>query len=913
MCCKGKKNRFFSAFYVFFILSYFQLPALAPHLPIHHYMPRKWGLTEGLPCSNIHSIAQTPDGYLWLATTKGLVRFDGIKFSTLQYIKNQEINKIKRSTFPDVVFVDKKGTLWIGGIGGLTRYRYQTGTFTTFTDRDGLTGHRIRCINEDKKGNLWTGFEVNYLNRMTNNTFTAFNRTKGLEGKMIASILVDMKGNLLVGTLGNGIFKLRERKFFKYQIKGLGDNTVIRKLYEDKKGRLWIGTNKGLYGITNNVIHFYTAGNGLSNNDISDIIEDSGGTLWIGTQNGLNRMRVLPSGRIIFETLLEDHIITCLFEDNEKSLWVGTEDSGLKQLIIPDFFAHASTKVKNQGEVILSVFESPQGDIWLGSTFGRLYKYRKGKCIETLQIPAVPAPYAAVVTEDSNGNLWIGTMGNGVFLRNAKTGKYTNFTLWEGLANNYVTSVFEDYRNNLWISTLDGVSRYAKGNLESFTDRDGLLGKIVNNVYEDRNHNIWIVTSKGINVIKSGSFTKNNMTEYLRDIPVTCIHEDNGVSWIGTLGGGLKRFENGKFTSYTRAEGMISNSIYQILEDERGNLWMTSDNGVLRVNKKNLDAFARHRLDRINCRSFGVPEGMQSSEFYTQSSRNTVLKSRGGELWFVTKKGISIVDPEKVKINKIPPPVVIENAAFKGTGDVSVFFTAPTFLSPGKIKFKYKLEGYDRDWVTLSPEEKRMARYTKLPKGTYTFRVTACNSDGVWNSAGASMTITRKPSGFKASPFGTLLVLFILLVPASTVFFLFKKQVSGKITKVRHQHSYLNPLFARECLKKITYCMEIEKVYRDETISLKSLSDKISLAPHRLSQLLNEKLNKSFPDFINDYRIEEVKKRLTDPKEANRKIIEIAFDVGFNSKAAFNNAFKKFSGTTPSRYRENAKRSKANE
>jgi ligand-binding sensor domain-containing protein/AraC-like DNA-binding protein len=828
----------------------------------------------------------------------------------------------KKSTFPDTLFVDKRGILWIGSMAGLTKYQYKTRQFFTFTAKHGMTGDRIRHIKEDMRGNLWISFYVSYLNRFTRGKFTAFNASHGLEGKKINAIVEDMKGNLLFGTREKGVYKLRGGKFIKYEIKGLSSNHLIITMCEDWEGGLWIGTNKGLFRVRDNTTDIYTTRDGLSNDYIIYITEDIGKNLWVGTLNGLNRVKKDRSHKLIFETLLENNIVSCLFEDREESLWIGTDNSGIKRLKDGKFISYTPIEGP-QRKIVLSLFEDRKGDTWIGSLSGELFRCSENKCIESLEITESSVTSIFAIGQDGKGNLWVGTNGKGAFQK--KGGTFVNITTRDGLADNVVNSIYCDSRNILWFGTYDGVSRYHNGVIESFRNQDGLLGKIVYNVYEDRNHYIWIATSKGINVIKNGKFTKNNITKYLQDIPVSCIYEENissdnggNVFWVATHGAGLKRFKGGKFVSYTTADGMTSNFIYQLLEDEQGNLWMMSDSGVLKVNKEELIEFANGRIAKINCISFGISDGMESTEFFNKTSRNSALKNRKGEFWFVTKKGITIVNPGKIKINKFPPPVIIEDVVFddrsirsslhreenvfKGTTDFVFHFTAPTFLSPGKIKFKYKLDGYDRDWVYLQPGGKRMARYKDLEPGPYTFSVTACNSDGLWSRTGASMAFTLKPF-FYETFFFKIAVFIIFLTLVTGGYFLYKKRSFGK--KGKYKSSSLHPLFADECIKKLTYLMEIEKLYRDENLSLQSLSKKLSISPHQLSEIINKKLDKNFWDFINTYRIEEAKKLLRDPKRAEQKIISIAFDVGFNTKTAFNNVFKKYTKMTPSQYKKN--------
>ncbi|MCP5106665.1 MAG: helix-turn-helix domain-containing protein [bacterium] len=897
------------------------LSALDPDKPVGKYLLDQWTVEDGLPGNCIHAVARTPDGYLWFAVTKGLVRFDGIKPTTIPFID--------KSTFPDTITTDRDGTLWIGSPAGLTKYRYDTRKFTTFTTKDGLTGGSFRRITEDMRGNLWLSFLAGDLNRFNKGKFTVFNETHGLEGTKINAIVEDVKGNLLFGTRENGIFKFQDERFLKYEIRKLTYHHLIVPIYEDKKGVLWIGTNKGLFRVregANKKTDIFTTRDGLSDNYIIDIMEDRDGNLWVGTVNGLNRMKEIRPGEFLVESLLKECTITCLFEDKENSLWIGTFDSGIKRLKDNKFKSHPISE-KYQREIIFSIYEDRRGDTWIGTLSGKLFKCRTGRSIEPVPVEGISGNGIMAIAEDHMGNLWLGTNGCGVFKRNGR--EFINFTTKNGLADNLVTSIFNDSQNNLWFSTFDGLSRYRDGVFQSYKTRDGLLGKRINNVYEDKNHHILAASPKGIHVIKNGIFSNSNVTSYLKDISVTCIYEDrlekSGriIYWIATRRGGLKRFEDGTFISYTVADGLAGNSIYQIIEDARANLWMTSDAGVLRVGKRELNQFAKGRISKINCTAFGITDGMKSIELNNESSRHSILKTRDGEIWVVTKKGITIVNPEKIKINKSPPPVVIGHMFFNGRhiplpletknggngGDsfigitTAVFdFTAPTFLSPETTRFKFKLEGFDPDWVYLQRGQRRLAYYRNLEPGSYTFTVTACNNDGVWNRTGASVSFTLTPCFQRTFLFKLIIFLgFLSLIGA---FWLVKKYRSEK--KIRYKRSLLNPQFTGECIKKLLYFMDIEKLYRDETISLQSLSEKLSITPHQLSQLLNDNLNKNFSDFINTYRVEEVKKILEDPKRSNQKLLAIAFDVGFKTKTAFNSAFKKHTNMTPSEYKKSA-------
>ena len=904
---------------ILFGLSCCPIWGLIPDKAIDQYLVDKWGIEDGIPSNSIRSITQTPDGYLWIATSKGLVRCDGEKFLVNPFPgKNELYSREIR-----ILFLDREKTLWIGSSKGLSSYRFGSDSLTIFTGTDGVIDDGIRCIKEDMKGDLWISFDSSYVNRLSNGEFSAFNTSHGLKSNRINTIAEDRQGNLLFGTSDSGIFIYKDGKFHEHLISVL-ENFRINMLYEDQKGDLWIATNNGLFRVTTVRTERYTVKDGLSHNYIISILEDSDRNLWAGTAKGLNRIKRKQDGAVGFEYSLKSFTIYCLFEDREKNLWIGTDKSGLKRLKNGKFISYAPFKEYQDAEPV-SVFEDRHGYTWVGTSGGKLFRCRGSKIIESLDIPKLSGTGITAITEDTEGNLWIGTIDKGVFQK--KNGTFTQLTTREGLADNLVTSIYRDCRGNLWFSTFDGVSVcYRDGAVKSFKSGDGLSGKIVHNVYEDKNKNIWIATDKGITVLKDGRMSKQHATFYLPGTSVTCIYEDpsvpdeeDGVYWIATDADGLKRLDlkNGSTTSYKTTQGMTSDSIYQFLEDQQGNFWLMSDSGILRVKKSELNRFARGEQNKINCISYGLSDGMKSLEFDNKLSRHSALKTGNGEFWFVTKKGISIVNPGKIRINKTPPPVVIEAVffnrqsvplgskpgtyTFKGITDFSCYFIAPTFLSPEKIKFKYRLEGLEKEWVYLPAGKERIAEYQDLDPGTYRFTVIACNAEGVWNKDGDSITFTLEPFFHQTLVFKIAVFLLFLALLAAAVY-VYRERPFDR--KKKSKDSPLHPHFSGACIKKLEHLMQGEKVYRDETISLQSLAERLSIKPHQLSQIVNEKLDRNFTDFINYHRIDEAKNILASPEGAERKKTSIAFDVGFNSMTAFYKAFKKYTGMTPSEYKK---------
>ena len=924
---------------------------LDPHKSVDRYLEDKWDISDGIPSNTVLSINQTPDGYLYVGTSKGLVKYDGVKFSIVRFAGKE---KIYSQEIRDL-FVDGEGTLWIGSKAGLISYRYKTGQFKTFTKDDGIIGDGIRRIKDDMKGNTWISFTASYVNRFSNGEFTAFNESHGLSGKRINAIIEDSQGHLLLGDRENGIFTYKEGKFFKYPIPGL-DNVLIITMYEDRGGELWIGTDIGLFRVDRvkgKGTRRYTTGEGLSSDYITSIREDSEGNLWVGTKQGLNRIKKKQDDSVNIDYLLKTSLVNCIFEDREKSLWLGTDNAGIKRLKDGKFMTYPPFEA-HPGELPVSLFQDRHGDTWIGTLSGKLFRSWGNDLIESAAIPDSSGAGIAAIAEDAEGNLWLGTMGRGVFQK--KNNHLIQLTNHDGLADNLVTSIYRDSRDNLWFSTFDGVSvlRPGYGIIESFKAGDGLKGKVVHNVYESKAGDILIAADKSFTILpkvlqggagspdrlRGGGFFKKRSLSFtepkaiLSGISVTCIYEDLsdpdaggiGIYWIATDGAGLNRLslKDGTVISYTTAQGMTTNFIYQFLEDSQGNFWLMSNSGILRVSKHELNRFARGEVDQVDCISFGISDGMKSLEFDNEFSRNSALKTGDGEFWFITKQGISIVNPEKIRFNQTPPPVVLETVyfdrqsfalhpdakavTFKGIRNLSLHFTAPTFLSAEKTKFRYRLEGVDREWILLSPGQERAAYYKDLTPGTYTFKVTACNAEGVWNQTGDFLTFTLKPRFYQTFLF-KIAVLFLLAAILAAAFYIYKKkkrsfEIREMETKEKYKGSPLNPSFADECITRLKYLMEIEKVYCHADITLQSLAERISIAPHLLSQLLNERMDRNFSDYINGYRIEEAKKILQSSRGSQRKISAVAIEVGFSTMAAFYNAFKKHTGTTPTRYKK---------
>jgi ligand-binding sensor domain-containing protein/signal transduction histidine kinase/response regulator RpfG family c-di-GMP phosphodiesterase len=752
--------------------------ALNPQKKITQYVIDTWGLEDGLPQISIRSIIQARDGYLWLGTEEGVVRFDGVRFEV--YNKNK-VEQLKNNWI-DVLFEDRKGNLRIGTYaGGLTCFYPQEGKFTTITKEQGLVHNRVWSICEDHEGNLWIGTEGG-LNRLKNGKIITYTTEEGLSDNRVKAIIEDREGNLWIGTDGGGLNRLKQDKFSTYTTKeGLADDRVMA-LYEDSTGNLWIGTDNGLNCLEpgHENPRTYTTREGLSSNRIRSIYEDRDKNLWIGTYDGgVNRREQGKFTKYPAQEGLSDVCIWCIYEDREGSLWIGTYTRGLYRLQDGKFTTYSRSEGLSD-DVVKSVCEGPDGRIWIGTDGGGLNCLRDGKFTYYTTKEGLSDNQVKCLYIDQEENLWIGTAKGG--LNCFKDGKFTVYTRKRGLAENLVRSICEDRDGALWIGTGAGLDRFKDGKFTLYSTKQGLTGDIIRCIYEDREGNLWVGTDGGgLNCLKDGKFTAFTARDGLVNDTVWCILEDRQkYLWIGTSGGGLSCRKNGKFINITTREGLFDDTIHQILEDDSGNLWLSCNKGIFQVSRQEIDDFIQGKIHSLNCISYNEHDGMKSRECNGGIFPNG-CKTRDGNLWFPTIKGAVTVNPNSIQKNMQPPPVrieeiIVDNREIKsplitasaplvllpGKNKLEIHFTDLSFQDAKKVLFKWKLEGFDNEWNDGGT--RRTAYYSKVPPGDYTFRVKACNNDGKWNVTGASVSFSLEPYFHQALWFQVLCVLAFFFI-----------------------------------------------------------------------------------------------------------------------------------------------------
>ncbi|MGE5342563.1 MAG: two-component regulator propeller domain-containing protein [Candidatus Omnitrophota bacterium] len=777
-----------------FIGEFSPLNALESGKKLTQYRLQVWNMESGLPDNNVLAVRQTRDGYLWIGTQDGLVRFDGFNFQlyTKENVAQLKDNQIR------ALYEDENGCLWIGtSSGGLTRYN--DGAFENYPVETFKSLFKIKAIAGDRWGNVWIGSYTEGLSCFSRGKLTTYTTKHGLPHNQVNAISRDQQGDLWMTTAG-GIVKLVKPGTFRLWVKPESTKVnMLAALYKEEKKELWIGTaDRFLFCSRNGKSDAYGENAGIPCPTIPCLFEDRSRNLWIGTDGGgLTRMENGVFSTLSVRDGLAAGYVSCICEDREGSLWVGTLDGGLHQLRNSNFTIYTSREGLSDN-FIQCVLQDRIGNLWIGTMNGLNRLKLNGETRGTGSVASISAMNQGPLTnnsvvclhEDPGGSLWIGTWGG---LYRFNNGRLTVWTPKDGLCDNRINCIGGDRNGDIWVGTQGGLSRYnpATGKFWTYTTRDGLSSNIIRFVFEDRHGSIRIGTNHGLNVLNDEKITPNpssfgifgNGNYFFH----TAYEDQEGTLWFGTDSGLLRYTPKDDIYLYNIQSGLIENGVHTILEDDCGYLWLAGKNGISRIRKRELTDLALGRIRKLHPDRFNEKDGMNS-----RWCEGISCKSRDGRLWFPTSLGLTMIDPNHIKTNKTPPSLLIEKmivdgdpvhiqqtqrffgrerrAAFSkraplelapGKKRFEFYYTALSFINPKKIRFKIKLDGYDKGWVDM--DNLRNTTYTSLSPGLYTFKVIACNSDGVWNQTGASLSFYLRPYFYQTPWFYLAVVMVIFL------------------------------------------------------------------------------------------------------------------------------------------------------
>jgi diguanylate cyclase (GGDEF)-like protein len=762
--------------------------ALAPDKAITQYHHEYWLPEDGLPQVSVHSILQTRDHYLWLATQEGLVRFDGARFVVFDTRNNDAIT----NNYISDLLEARDGTLWIGtNGGGLVRFR--DGEFDTITQDQGLSSNLVQALSQTDDQTIWVGTDAG-LDRIGGEGITRHGVADGLTESDVETLFTDRDDNLWIGTRGGGLTLYRDGAFGAHPANDELSNPLVSALHQATDGTVWIGTSGGgLYAAHKGRLTGHGLDTGLSSLFIESILEDSDGNLWVGTYDGgICRRR---DGRFdcltTAEGLRHDNV-KAIFEDAEANLWIGTLGGGLNRLRDAKFTSY-TTQEGLSHDGTWAVLQGRDG-VWLGTEEG-LNLLRDGEFVDFPGRAETSNDSLMAIHEEPDGTLWTGLYGGG--LRRLRDGRWTTWTTANDLADDQVYCIVGDGSGGTWVGTEGGLSHLVDGQFTTYTTRDGLPSDTIKALHVDRDGTLWIGT-------RGGGLARYQYGEFIQFSPRTeltqnqklvySIHEDaQGTLWFGTLGG-LLRHRNGETHAFTTDDGMYDDTIFRVLEDDSRTLWMSCNRGVYSVQKQVLDDYVAGRVDRIDYHAYGRADGMPSDEC-NGGGQPSGTRTDDGQLWFPTVGGFGVIDPSNIVVNTIAPPVMIEEVRIDGAPvdhgqepilpagrkRISVRFAALSLTASERVRFRYQLDPIDREWS--SDVSQREVLYSSIPHGDYTFRVLACNNDGTWADTPAEFHFQIRPR-FHETPLFYVLAVF-------TVFGLIAGLVSIRIRRLNRRAAEL--------------------------------------------------------------------------------------------------------------------------
>jgi signal transduction histidine kinase/ligand-binding sensor domain-containing protein len=734
--------------------------ALNPEHDIHQYGHTAWTLRDGVLKRPPRTIAQTPDGYLWLGTDRGLLRFDGVRFVRWQPPSD--------ASLPSDVIVEilsgRDGTLWIGTIRGLASW--SGGKLMHY---EALAGDYVGALLEDRDGTLWAatngGTGRAKLCAIQRQRARCFGNDGAL-GRFVLSLYEDDNRNLWVGA-ATGLWSWKTLAPTRYlvdypdpEIQAItdgGNGSVLvamsreirrllgdtletfpvqvadrqlkpTRLLRDRDGALWIGTqDQGLLHVHDGRTDRFTRADGLSGDFIVGLFEDAEGNVWVATLNGLDRFRDAAVATISTKQGLSNDTVTSVLATSDGDVWLGTI-GGLNRWRNGEITRQAfAGRLPHEGAI--SLFRDRDGDLWVSSLRG-LFHVDEGR---RTPVKVAPTRGAHAITQDAAHDIWVSDREQGLIrLRDRKV---SSSTPWSTFGGDYAQSLAADPARGIWLGfARGGVSRLVDDKvLDTYTATDGLGQGSVNSLHFDHNRVLWAATE-----------------------------------------GGLSRVEDGTIRTLSSANGLPCDNVQWMIDDGAGAVWLHSSCGIVRIDEHALDAWVTRPSSRVNVTLYDGSDGVPG-QFNRAPYGPKVTRSSDGRLWFATYDGVGVIDPGRLPFNKRPPPVHLEQVtadrtAFAATPhlrlpallrDLRIDYTAPSLVIPEKVRFRYKLEGRDQQWVDAA--DRRQAFYTDLPPGPYRFRVIAANNNDVWSEHGAVWDFSIQPAWYETDAFRVAFIGFVIL------------------------------------------------------------------------------------------------------------------------------------------------------
>ena len=746
------------------------------------YERRAWTQDQGLPDGVVNSVFQTRDGYLWLATGYGLVRFDGLQMTHFYHGNTPEM----RNDICLNMAEDTEGGLWIGTWDGLLRF--YRGAFRRWTTAEGLVENQAGPLCASRAGGIWLGDRTG-LTYLTSASVTHYSTDSGLVNPSVRAVFEDAQAQLWVDTEGGLQVRDPRSGRFSAPISSPGrPKIIVDTIRAGPDGALWFADSAGLFRYRKGRWDEYPAPEPLVNRGRPIFaFPDRAGNVWYPRgASGVGRWR---ESRYLDETIGLAGANACYgFEGRDGALWFGTEGAGLRRFR-PRWFTTLTKADGLADDNAWTVLPSRAGSVWIG-TDGGLSQFQDGRFHNYTEADGLNKNTVRALAEDAAGRLWVGC-GHG--LDSLEDGRVLHHPFSSEPTEDKTRAICVGREGTLWVSTLRQLFANRADQCLSYGAAEGLGNGDVRELLEDRSGALWAGTfGAGLCRIEAGKITTLTKRDGLCSDFIRSLYQDHdGVLWIGTAVG-LNRYERGRLASLTIREGLLENAVNAIIEDDLGSIWLGADHGIYQVRKFELNQVAAGHAATVRCVGYDETDGLLSGEVNGEKSQPTVAKTPDGRLWFPTPKGVVVIDPRRLREDDVAPRVVIEQARADerlvysnvpalvaggaapgggpngnpwpqaptidypvgrreaaitlppGSAEVLEFhYTANSFLAPQKIRFKYRLDGADQNWHDAG--FRRTAYYTNLRPGNYRFEVVAANEQGHWSMAGAGLELRLEP------------------------------------------------------------------------------------------------------------------------------------------------------------------------
>lgn len=769
------------------------------------FVCRAWGTEAGLPQNTVNTIVQTHDGYLWLGTQGGLARFDGVRFTVYGLTHGLPNVQVR------ALCEDGEGNLWIGTGGGLCRMR--NGQVERFTTEDRLAGINIVAITRGNRDEVWVG-TADGLSLWQRGKFVQPEALAAWGRPPIRSLLTDRHGTIWIGS-NQGLFELKDNRLV--EVPNPADGQSITSAYcllEDSVGNIWVGIGNGrILCRRDNKWAIYDESAGVPYAYTTCLTEGDDGTIWAGSlDQGLHHFR---DGRFWpLQDGLSGQAIRSLFADHEGNLWVGMRTSGLNRVVRRRLTVVGPAQGLTN-DYIRSVTESADGTLWVATTGGGIYRGGPNhfEAVPTT-IGNVTYPFMESVLAMRDGSIWWGGAPGSLFQwKDGQLAASLTGEKFRWLRNSTVTALLDDHAKGLWVGTVRGVIvKYQEGVATLITNR--VARGAVSSLVQEPDGSLWVGSAAGgLCRMPADGGVPAYVTNGLLSIHVAALHLDKeNTLWIGTGGGGLNRWKSGKMSSFTTRQGLSDDTISQILEDDAGNLWLGCNRGIFRVRKSELNELADGKQAFVHPRGFGINDGMLAEEC-SAGSWPPGLKTKSGQLCFSTVRGLVLIDPGQTQFDEPPPGVVLEEVLANGQlqtlpprsaltndeenpslaltlppglGEIEFHYTGLSFAAPQQIRFRYRLDGLDKDWSEAAT--RRAAYFHRLPPGEFVFRISACNADGNW-SRDATLAVTVLPHFWETRWFPVAAGMILLAGTIGSVSLAVRSRYKRRLARLEMQHA----------------------------------------------------------------------------------------------------------------------------